>query len=230
MIRALVVASRIDGNSSERAAVLSGSQTSGHEPFTSRPMSTEIPPATNAASTTSRSTVSRREIKADAITARASRASPSSANSQSPSSPRGTAATNDLSARSNPVGGSARTDKHARPIAAPSNRSTSVARRARGSSVDEANHLRRRPMLAPELMWQGTTTNRSLGASGAETTKPPPQQWFRPERVRRIELPCAAWEAAVLPLNYTRRAAHCSGGAVVVTSGVPGRRATVTTR
>ena len=25
------------------------------------------------------------------------------------------------------------------------------------------------------------------------------------ERVRRIELPYAAWEAAVLPLNYTRR-------------------------
>ena len=24
------------------------------------------------------------------------------------------------------------------------------------------------------------------------------------ERVRRIELPYAAWEAAVLPLNYTR--------------------------
>ena len=30
------------------------------------------------------------------------------------------------------------------------------------------------------------------------------------ERVRRIELPYAAWEAAVLPLNYTRMRANRS--------------------
>ena len=30
------------------------------------------------------------------------------------------------------------------------------------------------------------------------------------ERVRRIELPYSAWEADVLPLNYTRRRCDCS--------------------
>jgi hypothetical protein len=30
------------------------------------------------------------------------------------------------------------------------------------------------------------------------------QRWKSDQRVRGIEPPCAAWEAAVLPLNYTR--------------------------
>ena len=33
------------------------------------------------------------------------------------------------------------------------------------------------------------------------------------ERVRRIELPYSAWEADVLPLNYTRRRGDCSPAA-----------------
>jgi len=33
----------------------------------------------------------------------------------------------------------------------------------------------------------------------------------RTERVRRIELPSSAWEAGVLPLNYTREPLHQQG-------------------
>ena len=35
----------------------------------------------------------------------------------------------------------------------------------------------------------------------------PPSKYER-ERVRGIEPPCPAWEAGVLPLNYTRVSAH----------------------
>ena len=49
------------------------------------------------------------------------------------------------------------------------------------------------------------------------------------ERVRRIELPYAAWEAAVLPLNYTRaghahsdlaRTRHCRASVAITAPGV----------
>ena len=38
----------------------------------------------------------------------------------------------------------------------------------------------------------------------ADQVLEPLSEYLEVERVRRIELPYAAWEAAVLPLNYTR--------------------------
>jgi hypothetical protein len=74
------------------------------------------------------------------------------------------------------------------------------------SASEFGGGARQRPAQRWKLhdLWSGAWTKRShVGPYLAKSLK-------KLERVKGIEPSCAAWEAAVLPLNYTRLEIECS--------------------
>jgi hypothetical protein len=71
---------------------------------------------------------------------------------------------------------------------------------------------RARSRARPRSSRRAADTHRGPGLRAPDTTKAQGVlTWaFVSERVTRIELALSAWEADVLPLNYTRKRCHCT--------------------